>query len=147
MGDNDITIPQVTPQEVTNVIEKPNEAIPHVVDHEHRLTQMEEKQAQDIARLEARIASTQGELMQAIDASRQEQASMLEGRLAKLQETLESMQATAVEAPQETLDAIDQAPTDAVQLVPEVEPTPGNTSKKYKGLRERRIEKRGNRNG
>lgn len=147
MGDNDITIPVPDTPDVNTVVERPEQAMNHVVDHEHRLTDIENKQAQEIARLEARIESTQGDLLAAIEASKQEQAQALARQLTRLEDALSKLETTTVEAPQEVLDDVEAAPTEAVNLVPEVESTPGNTSKKYKGLRERRLEKRGSRNG
>lgn len=131
-----ISIPVPTPQNVENVIERPNEAIPHVVEHEGRITHLEEQQAAKYAELLQRIEDTKAELLTSVEHARSEQASMLEGRLKALEETALRIESTIVEAPQSVVDDIEQAPTNAIEVVPEVEKV--DKPKEPKGGRERR---------
>lgn len=140
---HEITIPVPTPQNVENVIERPNEAIPHVVEHEGRITHLEEQQAQRYSELLQRIEDTKAELFTAMEHARSEQASILEQRLKSLEETAMRIESTIVEAPQNVVDDIEQAPTNAIEVVPEVEKIVKPVEPK--GMRERRKARHKNR--
>jgi hypothetical protein len=137
---DEITIPLPDEKEVTNVIERPNEAIPHVVEHAGRIAHLEEQQAQNVTRLESQIQDTRGELIRAIETSRTEQANTLQERIRVLEEKLATMEAQSIEVPKSTLQDIEQAETPIVDLVPEVEVQ--KQPEKYRGLRARRKERK-----
>lgn len=134
--ENKIEIPLPTPQHVENVIEKQDETVPHVIQHEGRIVHLEEQQAAHYAELLQRIQDTKDEILVASEHARTEQASMLDERLKRLEEAALKIESSIVEAPPEVVDAVEQAPTEAVQLVPEVQ----EVEKKIepKGIRARR---------
>lgn len=142
MGDN-IEIPVPDAPTVNTVVEKPEQAMEHVVQHENRLTNIENAIPQHIEHINAQIADVESRLGQAIENSRTEQAAMLNDRLAVLDDIKQKLEAQAIEAPPEVIADIQDAPTDAVQLVPEVEKTPGAPTNTYKGSRERRKARHG----
>ena len=121
MDEPKIEIPVAEPKEVQNVIERPNEAIPHVIDHEGRITHMEEKQAATYTELLQKIDDTRAQILTDIEHARTEQASVLEERLRVLEEKSRQMESTIVEAPESVVSDLGQAPTEAVQVVPEVQ--------------------------
>jgi DNA-binding HxlR family transcriptional regulator len=116
-----IEIPVPEAKEVQNVIERPNEAIPHIVDHEGRITHMEEQQAARYTELLQKIDDTRAEIFTAMEHAHTEQASVLEERLKRLEEAALRIESTIVEAPPKVVEELEQAPTEAVQVVPEVE--------------------------
>jgi hypothetical protein len=118
---DNIEIPIPEPKDVTTVVEHPNEAIPHVIEHEGRITHIEEQQEQRYNSLMQRIEDTKSEIFTAMEHARTEQASALNERLRRLEETAMRIESTIVEAPQEVVDDISAAPTEAVQVVPEVQ--------------------------
>jgi predicted nucleic acid-binding Zn-ribbon protein len=135
MGDS-VEIPIPDNKDVTNIVEAPNEAIQHVVAHEGRITHLEEQQAQHVARLEEQINTTRQELFTAIENARTEQASMLEGKLQRLEELANTLEKQVVEVPTEAIEDINEGATTAIPLVPEVEKTVEKAVPK--GLRLRR---------
>jgi hypothetical protein len=134
---DEITIPVPDAPDVNTIVERPEQAMSHVVGHENRLTQLEHKFEQNIIDVNSQIRNTSQSLTEAIDRSRTEQASMLEDRLRVLDEIKSKLESQVIEAPQETIEQIEQAPSEAVSLVPEVESTPG-TKPQPRGMRARR---------
>lgn len=132
---NDITIPTPDNKDVTNIVEAPNEAIQHVVAHEGRITRLEEEQARKFNELLAEIDKTRQELFSALENAKTEQASMLEGKLSRLEELANKLEKQVVEVPTEALEDVN-AGVQSVPLVPEVEGTVSQAIPK--GLRLRR---------
>jgi predicted nucleic acid-binding Zn-ribbon protein len=140
MGDS-VEIPIPDNKDVTNIVEAPNEAIQHVVAHEGRLTRLEEQQAQHVEALTKQINDTRQELFTAIENARTEQASMLEGKLTRMEEVLAKLESQVVEVPTEALEELNEDTTQAIPLVPEVEQEVSKVVPK--GLRLRRRAKHG----
>jgi predicted nucleic acid-binding Zn-ribbon protein len=136
-----VEIPIPDNKDVTNIVEAPNEAIQHVVAHEGRITHLEEQQAQHVMRLEEQINTTRQELFTAIENARTEQASMLEGKLQRLEELANKLESQVVEVPTEAIEDINAGATTAIPLVPEVEKTVEKAVPK--GLRLRRKNRHG----
>ena len=132
----EIKIPVPTPQHVETVIEKQDETVPHVIQHEGRIVHLEETQATQYAHLLQEIQDTKQQILVDLEHARTEQASVLEDRLKRLEEKALQEESSVVEAPQEVLDELNQAPTQAVELVPEVEKVPQAIVPK--GIRARR---------
>jgi len=138
MTDN-IEIPVPEPKDVQNIIERPEQAMSHVVSHEGRITKIEQEQAQRFTDLLEQIEKTRSDIFQAIEQSRLEQANVLEQRLNTLEERAAKLEAPVVEAPKEVVEELAEVPGEAVQIVPEVEASVEPTIRK--GLRMRRKEK------
>ena len=136
MEDKSITIPVPDAPEVKTVVERPEQAMDHVLAHEQRITQIEERHAREIQDLVQRIDDTRAELFTAVQQARTTEIQTLEGKLSRMEQTLSRLEAATVEVPQQTLEDISQAPTEAVNLVPEVESVPHPPTPK--GLRARR---------
>lgn len=134
--EQEIKIPVPTPQHVENVIEKTDETIPHVIQHEGRIVHLEETQAQNYATLLQQIEDTKNQIRTDLEHARTEQATALEARLAALEEKALAAESTVVEAPTDVLNELEAAPTEAVELVPEVEKIPQKIEPR--GIRARR---------
>jgi|SRR5215831_2318419 len=119
--EQNITIPVPTPQHVENVIEKQDETVPHVIAHEGRIVHLEETQATQYAHLLQEIQDTKQQILVDLEHARTEQASVLEDRLKTLEEKALAEESTIVEAPPKVIEGLENAPTDAIQIVPEVE--------------------------
>jgi len=140
---DDIKIPIPDEKTVTNIVEAPNEAIQHVVAHEGRITELEQKQAQHVIDVGNQIEETRRQLFEAIENARTEQASMLEGKLTRLEELANKLEQQVVTVPTEAIEDVNEGVT-AVPLVPEVEKTA--TQVIPKGLRLRRKGRHGKNN-
>lgn len=138
--EHEIRVPVPTPPDVHTTVERTEQAIPHVVDHEHRLTSIEHKQEEDVKRLVGEITTTREELFTALNTAKVEQAATLEQKLNELTATLQRVeQATTVDVPESIAEDIDPAISDVVNVVPDV--APSQEPKGYKGQRERRKER------
>ncbi len=133
MTDNiEIPIPEPVKEPVTTIVQAPREELEHVVAHEGRITQIEERQTQHAEAIARQIDETRKELFAALESARTEQASLLESKLSRLDELAVKLE-QQVTAP---LEKVGDTLEEPLKVVPEVEQTV--TKVIPKGLRQRR---------
>ena len=118
------------PAVITPVVETESKLTAPLIDHEGKITRIEERQAQH----EERLMRELGELESRLSTARESELSSIREQIAHVESRLEEL----------VIKPAEQVPETAVELAePELEPSPAPPEKVRRGMRHRKRARRG----